>query len=95
MNMAGSAAGWSAGAAADTSSLACLPHDELDTILGLCTAKVLTVVQSTCKELNAAAHRALDAPRFADRKEMAPLGRQLLEACLAKGAWWHFQVKTL
>ena len=57
-----------------------LTSDEFDMILGACTAKTLVSVKATSSDFCASARRALDSPRFADRKEAAALGAELLKA---------------
>ena len=54
-----------------------LPGDELDEVLHFCSAKCLMMVQKTSKQFHAAACRALDAPRFAERKRAAFVGAAL------------------
>ena len=61
-----------------------LTTDELDLVLGVCTVKTLSRVKATSSYFRASARRALDSPQFADRKQAASLGAELLKAEDAK-----------
>lgn len=62
-----------------------LTADELSSVLQSLSAKQLTAVSNTSHELRTAARRALNAPRFAERKRWAALGEGLLRVCQHSG----------
>ena len=55
-----------------------LTADELSSVLHCLSAKQLTAVKATSRELRMAARRALNAPRFTERKRWAALGVGLI-----------------
>lgn len=55
-----------------------LTADELSSVLHCLSAKQLTAVKATSRELRMAARRALNAPRFTERKRWAALGAGLI-----------------
>jgi len=64
---------------------AALTADELDVVLHYLSAKQLSAVMNTSRELRTAARRALNASRFAERKRWAALGVGLLRVCQQGG----------
>ena len=62
-----------------------LTTDELSSVLQHLSAKQLFAVSNTSHELRTAARQALNAPRFAERKRWAPLGKRLLRVCQHSG----------
>ena len=68
-------------------------HDELDLIMDVCTVQELAKLKATSKVLGASARRALGAPRFQERRRLAPLGAALLRAH-QEGAEWFKEARS-